>query len=153
MRLLVPGHGEPQADAVYLDRLIATIADIRAQVGPLARQGLSLEEVRERVDFSAQTEIFGTTPRLRLGFESYWLNPMVENAWKEARSDGDRPGRWRFDAGQRESPARALTLLPVAHDRERLDAPPVVMGRPRRLSGWDGCECRRSDAGNSPPSS
>ena len=85
--LLVPGHGEPQADAVYLDRLIATIGDIRAQVGPLARQGLSLEDVRERVDFSAQTEIFGTTPRLRLGFESYWLNPMVENAWKEARGE------------------------------------------------------------------
>ena len=85
--LLVPGHGEPQADAVYLDRLITTIGDIRAQVGPLARQGLSLEEVRERVDFSAQTEIFGTTPRLRLGFESYWLSPMVENAWKEARGD------------------------------------------------------------------
>ena len=85
--LLVPGHGEPQADAVYLDRLIATIGDIRAQVGPLARQGLSLDEVRERVDFSAQTEIFGTTPRLRLTFESYWLNPMVENAWKEARGE------------------------------------------------------------------
>jgi glyoxylase-like metal-dependent hydrolase (beta-lactamase superfamily II) len=85
--LLVPGHGEPQADAAYLDRLIATIGDIRAQVGPLARQGLSLEEVRERVDFSAQTAIFGTTPRLRLGFESYWLNPMVENAWKEARGE------------------------------------------------------------------
>jgi len=85
--LLVPGHGEPQADAAYLDRLLATIGDIRAQVGPLARQGLSLEEVRERVDFSAQTAIFGTTPRLRLGFESYWLNPMVENAWKEARGE------------------------------------------------------------------
>jgi glyoxylase-like metal-dependent hydrolase (beta-lactamase superfamily II) len=85
--LLIPGHGEPQADTVYLDRLIATIGDIRAQVAPLARQGLSLEEVRERVDFSAQTAIFGTTPRLRLGFESYWLNPMVENAWKEARGE------------------------------------------------------------------
>ena len=98
--LLVPGHGEPQADAVYLDRLTATIADIRAQVGPLARQGLSLEEVRERVDFSAQTEIFGTTPRLRLGFESYWLNPMVENAWKEARGE---------------------TIARMADDRRRVD--------------------------------
>ena len=109
--LLIPGHGEPQADTLYLDRLTATIADIRAQVGPLARQGLSLDEVRERVDFSAQTEIFGTTPRLRLGFESYWLNPMVENAWKEARSEAIVQGDGEFDAGQRESPARALTLL------------------------------------------
>ena len=83
--LLVPGHGEPQSDTAYLDRLIATIGDIRAQVGPLARQGLSLEQVRERVDFSRQTDIFGTTPRLRATFQGYWLTPMVENAWREAR--------------------------------------------------------------------
>lgn len=83
--LLVPGHGEPMRDAAYLDRLAATIADIRAQVGPLAREGLSLEHVRERVDFSVQTDIFGTTPRLRGGFQSLWLEPMVENAWREAR--------------------------------------------------------------------
>lgn len=83
--LLVPGHGEPMADAAYLDRLIGTIADIRAQVGPLARQGLSLEEVRARVDFSAQTAIFAADPRLSRAFEGYWLTPMVENAWREAR--------------------------------------------------------------------
>lgn len=85
--VLIPGHGEPQSDTAYLDRLIATIGDIRAQVGPLARQGLSLDEVRERVDFSAQTAIFGTTPRQRLQFEGYWLRPMTENAWLEARGD------------------------------------------------------------------
>ena len=83
--LLVPGHGEPQRDAAYLDRLIGTITDIRAQVGPLAKQGLSLDEVRKRVDFSKQSDIFGTTPRLRLAFENLWLTPMVENAWNEAR--------------------------------------------------------------------
>ncbi len=85
--LLIPGHGEPMTDSAYLDRLIATINDIRAQVGPLARQGLSLDEVRGRVDFSGQTAIFGTTPRLRSTFEGYWLTPMVENAWREARGD------------------------------------------------------------------
>jgi glyoxylase-like metal-dependent hydrolase (beta-lactamase superfamily II) len=85
--LLVPGHGEPQADAAYLDRLIATITDIRAQVGPLAREGLGLDEVRTRVDFAAQTAIFGDSPRNRVLFEAYWLTPMVENAWREARGD------------------------------------------------------------------
>lgn len=85
--LLVPGHGEPMRDAAYLDRLSATIADIRAQVGPLARQGLSLAEVRERVDYAAQIAIFGDTPRNRLQFEGYWLTPMTENAWLEARGE------------------------------------------------------------------
>ncbi|MGZ8282266.1 MAG: MBL fold metallo-hydrolase [Allosphingosinicella sp.] len=84
-RVLIPGHGEPQTDTAYIDRLIATIGDIRAQVGPLAREGLAIEEVRQRVDYSAQTAIFGDTPRHRLQFEGYWLNPMTMNAWIEAR--------------------------------------------------------------------
>jgi glyoxylase-like metal-dependent hydrolase (beta-lactamase superfamily II) len=83
--MLVPGHGEPMTDEVYLDHLIGSIRDIRAQVGPLALQGLTLEQVRQRVDFSAQSAIFGTTPRLAGLFQSLWLAPMVENAWKEAR--------------------------------------------------------------------
>jgi glyoxylase-like metal-dependent hydrolase (beta-lactamase superfamily II) len=84
---LVPGHGEPMSDAAYLDRLIGTLEDVRAQVGPLARQGLSLEEVRERVDFSAQSEIFGDTPRNRALFEAFWLTPITESAWREARGE------------------------------------------------------------------
>jgi len=84
---LIPGHGEPQADAAYLDRLIATITDIRVQVGPLARQGLSLDETRQRVNFAPSLDQWGTTPRLRATFEGYWLTPMVENAWREARGD------------------------------------------------------------------
>lgn len=83
--LLVPGHGEPMTDAAYLDHLIGTIRDIRDQVGPLARQGLTLEQVRQRVDFSAQTAIFAATPLLARAFRTFWLEPMVENAWKEAK--------------------------------------------------------------------
>lgn len=82
--LLVPGHGLPQSDSGYIDRLIATIADIRAQVGALAAQGLSLEDIRKKVDFSAQTAIFGPSPRRKLGFENLWLRPMIDNAWREA---------------------------------------------------------------------
>jgi glyoxylase-like metal-dependent hydrolase (beta-lactamase superfamily II) len=83
--VLIPGHGLPQSDSAYIDRLIATITDIRTQVGALAAQGLTLEQIRERADFSAQTAIFGTSPGRRRGFEGLWLRPMVENAYKEAR--------------------------------------------------------------------
>jgi glyoxylase-like metal-dependent hydrolase (beta-lactamase superfamily II) len=31
---LVPGHGLPQTDTAYLDKLVASISDLRAQVGP-----------------------------------------------------------------------------------------------------------------------
>jgi glyoxylase-like metal-dependent hydrolase (beta-lactamase superfamily II) len=83
--LLIPGHGEPQKDQAYLDKLIATIADIRDQIGRLAKQGVPLEGLASRVDFSKQKAIFGTSSRLAAAFESLWLTPMSENAWKEAR--------------------------------------------------------------------
>jgi len=82
--MLVPGHGEPQTDTAYLDRLTATISDIRGQVEPLAKQGLSAAEVRKRADYSAQMKAFGDTPRHQRLFEAYWLNPMTINAWVEA---------------------------------------------------------------------
>ncbi len=83
--ILVPGHGEPQTDTAYLDRLIATISDIRGKVAPLARRGLKPAEMRKRVDYSAQEAIFGDTPRHKRQFEAFWLTPMTVNAWYEAR--------------------------------------------------------------------
>lgn len=105
--LLVPGHGEPQADAAYLDRLIGTLTDVRAQVGPLARQGLTLEEVRAKLDFSEQSAIFGDTPRNRTLFEGYWLTPIVESAYKEARGEAIVQGEGEATvSGSREKRAR-----------------------------------------------
>lgn len=91
-RVLIPGHGEPQSDTAYVDRLAATLRDLRTQIGPLAAQGLSLEEVRRRVDWSAQRAIFGDTPRNRLLFDAYWLTPMTINTYMEARGQ-------RFEQG------------------------------------------------------
>ena len=83
-RLLVPGHGEPQLDTVYIDRVAATLRDLRSQIGPLARQGLSLDQIRQRVDWSAQRAVFGDTPRNRLLFDAFWLTPMTVNTYIEA---------------------------------------------------------------------
>ncbi len=82
---LVPGHGEPQTDTRYIDQLTALISDVRAQVAPLAKQGLSLDEVRKRVDFSKHVDLFATQPRLKPQFQGFWVDPMTENAWKEAK--------------------------------------------------------------------
>lgn len=82
---LIPGHGEPQTDTAYIDLLIGSIEDIRAQVGPLAKQGHSLEEVNKRTDFSRYRDLFGKTERMKALFKVYWTDPMTENAWKEAK--------------------------------------------------------------------
>lgn len=86
--VLVPGHGPPQKDRAYLQRLEDAIADILGQVAPLAAQGLSLDEVRSRVDASAQARGFvGDDPWLRRWFQAYWVAPLVASAYHEARGE------------------------------------------------------------------
>ena len=85
-RVLVPGHGAPQRDRIYLDRLIRLIEEVRAQVAPLAAQGLGLEEVRARINLKEQTRIFtGGDAWLARAFRDNWIAPIVESAWKEAK--------------------------------------------------------------------
>lgn len=81
---LIPGHGEPMADSAYLDKLVAALTDIRAKVGPLAKQGVPVDKIREQIDFKAITDLFGDTPRNRLNFENLFIVPMIPNAYKEA---------------------------------------------------------------------
>lgn len=85
--ILVPGHGEPQTDTVYVDKLITSITDFRTQVAPLAQQGLTLDEIRARMDYARQQELFGDTPRNRLLLEPFWLRTMTINAYREARNE------------------------------------------------------------------
>ena len=84
---LIPGHGLPQSDGVYLDRLAAAISDIREQVMPLAKAGLPLEEVRKRVDFTKSIETFGTTQRVKANMQSLFFEPMIGSVYKEARGE------------------------------------------------------------------
>ena len=93
---LIPGHGAPQADAAFLDKVIASIRDLRAQVGPLARANMPLEEVRKKVDFSKSIALFGDTPRVKANLQGLFFDPMIKSAYKEARgeaiSQGDLDG-------------------------------------------------------------
>ncbi|MBL8770326.1 MAG: MBL fold metallo-hydrolase [Phenylobacterium sp.] len=83
---LIPGHGPPQRDRAYVDRLVAALADIRAQVKPLADSGRTLEQVQAAVDPSRQMQAFvGDDPWLRRWFRQYWVTPIVASAYKEAR--------------------------------------------------------------------
>lgn len=83
---LIPGHGQPQKDSAYLDKLIAAISDVRAQVGPLAKQ-MSLEEVRKKVDFSKSIGMFGDDPQIKRYAPLFFFDPMISNAYKEARGE------------------------------------------------------------------
>ena len=81
---LIPGHGGPQTDSNYLDKLVSTISEIRSQVGPLAKAGMPLEEVKKKVDFGKATEAFSDDPRVRANLSGLFFDPMVPSAYKEA---------------------------------------------------------------------
>jgi glyoxylase-like metal-dependent hydrolase (beta-lactamase superfamily II) len=94
--LLIPGHGEPMRDRIYLDRLSALIADVRSQVGAAVAAGLTLQDTRGRVDLSVQRQIFaGDNGWRRIIFDYYWVEPIVQSAYLEARGEpilqGDHP--------------------------------------------------------------
>lgn len=82
--VLIPGHGDPQRDRAYLDRLIVAIGNIRAKVAPLAKAGVKQDEVKTRVDWAATIAPFGDSPRNKANFEALFIDPMIPNAYKEA---------------------------------------------------------------------
>jgi glyoxylase-like metal-dependent hydrolase (beta-lactamase superfamily II) len=87
-RILVPGHGMPQTDRVQIDKIVAALKDVRAQVGALAVQGLTLDQVRAKMDFNAQAKSFaGDDPWLNHWFQRLWIDPIVESAYKEAKGE------------------------------------------------------------------
>ena len=84
--ILVPGHGPPQRDRAYIDRLAAALGEVRAKVAALAGQGLTLDEARTRLDLSAQARGFvGDDPWLSHWFDQYWTRPIAASAYKEAK--------------------------------------------------------------------
>ena len=54
---------------------------------PLAKAGMSLEEVQKKVDFSKSIETFGTTTRIRANAKSLFFDPMTGSVYKEARGE------------------------------------------------------------------
>lgn len=92
--VLVPGHGEPQTDRAYVDRLIAALQAVRAQVGALARDGVSLDEIRKQVDLSPLRDGFaGSDAWLRNLMDAVFLGDLVSNAYKEARGEAVVQGK------------------------------------------------------------
>ena len=81
---LLPGHGAPMNDASYIDKLIAGMTDLRAQVFPLAKAGQSLDEVKKKVDFTKSIALFGDTPRVKANLQGLFFDPMVGSVYKEA---------------------------------------------------------------------
>jgi glyoxylase-like metal-dependent hydrolase (beta-lactamase superfamily II) len=85
-KTLILGHGMPQTDRVQIDRIARVLRNVRAQVAPLAAQGLTLEQVRARVDLGADAELFGgSDPWINTWFKAFFADPIATSAYKEAK--------------------------------------------------------------------
>ena len=84
---LIPGHGQPMTDAAYIDKLVAAIRDVQTEVAPLAKAGMSLDDVRKKVDFSKSIAMFGDTPQVKANLQGLFFDPMIGNEYKEARGE------------------------------------------------------------------
>jgi glyoxylase-like metal-dependent hydrolase (beta-lactamase superfamily II) len=85
---LIPGHGPVMRDRAYVDRLIAALQTVRDQVGPLAKAGAPLDEVRTRIDLTAmQAGFTGDDAWLKTLIGAVFTGDLVANAYKEARGE------------------------------------------------------------------
>lgn len=86
--VLIPGHGAPQRDALYIDRMIASMQAVRAWTAARVAEDLTLEQTLERATFEEEYARFGAdTPWQRRVVEGYWLAPLVSSAWREAKGE------------------------------------------------------------------
>jgi len=84
-RILIPGHGDVQRDARYIDLLIETLESVAAQAETMVNEGIPEEEAVARLDLSDFKERFtGGDAFLASRFESWFRRPIAEAAHRIA---------------------------------------------------------------------
>jgi glyoxylase-like metal-dependent hydrolase (beta-lactamase superfamily II) len=84
-KTILPGHGPPQHDLDYVDKLGTLLASLQEQVNACAKRGLSLEETRQTVDLGRFRDAFaGQDTTLQLVFDEYFVDAGIGRAYDEA---------------------------------------------------------------------
>ena len=84
--LIIPGHGEPQENLVYVGQLRQLFQTTLDQVEAAAGRGLPEEEILESVMLDEELEQFaGDDPMARYAFESYFRVPGIKSVLKDTQ--------------------------------------------------------------------
>jgi len=84
--VVIPGHGPVQRDRGALTSLASLLEAVVAQVKPLADGGSSLEEIRKKIDVETFRKRYtGGDPGRETDFQRFFLDPIVDRAFQEAR--------------------------------------------------------------------
>ena len=82
--VLVPGHGPTQRDTAYVDLIIAVADDIADQRDIMVKDGVSTDDIPERLDFSAWEEQFtGGDTYIKGYYDDWFEEPFRSAAVKE----------------------------------------------------------------------
>jgi glyoxylase-like metal-dependent hydrolase (beta-lactamase superfamily II) len=83
---LLPGHGPVQHDLDYLRRVSDLLAAVRERVDACAKQGLSLDDTRKKLDLSdLRRQFAGDDPVAKSEFDRDFIEPAVGRAYEESR--------------------------------------------------------------------
>ena len=84
-KIILPGHGPVQHDLGYVDKLGDLLASLQEQVNASAKQGLSLEETRKKVDLGTFRAAFaGQDATQQTVFDQDFVAPAIDRAYEEA---------------------------------------------------------------------
>ena len=85
---LVPGHGEAMKDHVYVDKVIAALTEVRAQVNPLVAKGVATADIPKQTNFERlKADLAGNDPWKRFLLSAFFLGSIIKNAAAEARGE------------------------------------------------------------------
>ena len=86
VRMLVPGHGDVQADSVYQEQLQATLAMVARKAETAVTSGITVDKFKAAFDWEGHDFRFhGNDPKLALRWQQWFAGPVLEAAHDEAR--------------------------------------------------------------------
>jgi hypothetical protein len=86
---VVPGHGDPLHGKGYIERVVALLRNVRAQVNALLDRhgsGVTLEEVQKAVDLGAARREFSGEDADNLEFFDASMASLIRSVYAEARA-------------------------------------------------------------------
>jgi glyoxylase-like metal-dependent hydrolase (beta-lactamase superfamily II) len=88
--VIFPGHGLVQRDRTYLRQVQGLLQALVEQVKAQVTAGATLEETKARVTLPEWKQRFaGDDPRLQESFQTHFMTPAVERAWRQAKGEPD----------------------------------------------------------------
>ena len=83
---IVPGHGPVMHDKSYLSLLAETLESVSSQVRAAAKEGLSLDEARKKLDVERFRKEFAKgDEQTARAFDGFFLGPGFPRAYREAK--------------------------------------------------------------------